>query len=391
MNLELYHSYTRDEIFNAFNQLQPTEAEGWFLSSKQLIGLFAIGERPPEIHFCDNSRFHWYAQKNEKIPKPIQDFKKLKGGCLFIKSPIDDRYVYVSHIEHVGMYGEGPNKCEASMDIKPRIPTTLLHELGGLYVHPDGENAMNVPVGALRAARTPDECFAAFQTFVEIWRGPIEDRHALSDAEVAKSSLPLPAILERLYCWAGACDDIMSAGYMSFRKPDELYVDENGYIAICVECQWCGNYYVRKDALKEEDPEIFVDECGDTRNGAGYHGTGISLSKFLWVYYIVFNVYAGPISYQVEVNVDEFKRFKGILNTLPVLGEVSQSCRIIQAYRSEIQNEDEALIFAKDGVMGYITQEGGTSIMFMRSKTLPAVNEFVTFLNVDPSRLLDSI
>jgi hypothetical protein len=80
MNLELYQYYTRDEIFEEFKKSQPTEAEGWFLSSMRLVGLFAIGECPPDVHFCDNSRFHWYARENESVPKPIQDFKSLNGG-----------------------------------------------------------------------------------------------------------------------------------------------------------------------------------------------------------------------------------------------------------------------------------------------------------------------
>lgn len=391
MNLELYQYYTRDEIFDVFKKSQPTEAEGWFLSSKRLVGLFAIGERPPEIHFCDNSRFHWYARQDETIPKPIQEFKKLNGGHLFIKSPTGDRYAYVSQITHVGMYGGGPDGYEASMDITPRIPTALLHELGGLYVHPDGGKAMDVPVGALRSARTPDERFAALQKFVEVWRGPIEDRHALSDADVAKSNVPIPTLLEKLYRWAGGCEDVMNAGYLSIRKPDELAVDDNEYVAVCVESQWCGNYYVRKDALQDEDPEVFADECGDSRNGAGYHRTGIGLSKFLWAYYIAFNVYGGPISCQVHVNVDEFERFKDMLDPLPVLAGGSRSCRAIQAYRAEIGNEDEALIFVKNGVMGYVTREEDYSIMLLRAKSTSAVNEFVALLNIDPNRLRDSI
>lgn len=391
INLELYRYYTRDEIFAEFKKPQPTEAEGWFLSSKRLVGLFAIGERPPEIHFCDNSRFHWYARENEAVPQPIKDFKKQNGGYLFIKSLTDDRYAYVSQIEHVGMYGGGPNGYEASMNVTPPIPTTLLHELGGLYVHPDGDSAMNVPVAALRAARTPAERFAAFQTFVEVWRGPIEECHALSDADIAKSAFPIPTILDKLYRWAGACDDVMNAGYLSIRQPDKLSVDNHEYVAVCVECQWCGNYYVRKDAVRDEDPEIFADECGETRNGLGYHGTGIGLSKFLWAYYIAFNVYAGPISYQVQINVDEFQRFKDILDPLPVLAGGSQSCRAIQAYRPEIENEDDALIFAKDGVMGLVTREKDASILYLRSKTQSAVDGLLALLNVDPSRLRESM
>jgi hypothetical protein len=289
------------------------------------------------------------------------------------------------------MHGGGAGRYEASMDVSPRIPTTLLHELGGLYVHPDGESAMNVPIAVLRAARTPDERFAAFQKFVEIWRGPIEEGHALSDADVAKANLPIPKILERLYRWAGACNDIMNAGYLSIRKPDELVVDDHGYVAVCVECQWCGNYFVRRDALEDEDPEIYADECGDTRNGAGYHATGIGLSKFLWAYYIAFNAYAGPISCQVELNVDEFQRSKDILDPLPVLAVGSQSCRAIQAYRSEISIEDEALIFAKDGVMGYVAREKDSSSMLLRGKTQHAIETFVASQNIDPNRLRDSI
>jgi hypothetical protein len=390
MNLELYHYYTREEIFDIFQRSQPTEAEGWFLSSNRLIGLFAIGERRPDIHFCDNSHFHWYGQDNELVPQPLQDFKKLSGGYLFIKSRTDDRYAYVSQIKHVGMYGGGNNRSEASMDINPRIPTEFLEELGGLYLHPDGENAMNRPVAALRAATTPDERFAAFQDFVEYWRGPIEDHHALSEDDLAKSTLPIPTILKKLYCWAGACDDVMTAGYLSICKPAELSVDANGFVPVCVECQWCGNYFVRKDAVQDEDPEVFADECGEARNGAGYHGTGIGLSKFLWVYYIAFNVYSGPISCQIEVSRDEFQKFKDIVNPLPVLAAGSQSCRTLQAYRPEIGNDEVAVLFAQDGVMGYLVQAEGTSHIFFVSKTQHAIDTFVELLEIDPSRVQDS-
>lgn len=389
MNLELYKYYTRSEIFEAFQESQPTEAEGWFRSADRLIGLFAVGERPPEIHFCSNSRFHWYGRENETVPKSLEDFKHVKLGYLFIKSPTGDRYAYVSQIAHVGMFGKSLTGSEAMMDINPHVPTELLHELGGLYLHPDGESAMNRPVAALRAARTADERFAAFQMFVESWRGPIEDRLALSPADLETSKVPLPTILKKLYRWAGACDDVMNAGYLSIRKPDELSVDDHQYVAVCVECQWCGNYYIRKDALEDEDPEIFADECGDTRKGAGYHGTGIGLSKFLWAYYIVFNINGGPIGYRVELKGDEYQQLRDLVDPLPVLAAGGQSCRAIQAYRSEIDNQDEALLFAKDGVMGYLTRHEGSSHLCLLSKTQPAVDKFMALLHLDPGRLED--
>jgi hypothetical protein len=161
-------------------------------------------------------------------------------------------------------------------------------------------------------------------------------------------------------------------------------------VAVWVECQWCGNYYVRKDALQDDDPEVFADECGDTRNGAGYHGTGIGWSKFLWAYYIAFNVSGGPISHQVELNCDEYQRLKDILVQLPVLSNGCQSCRTIQAYRSDFLSEDEAMICANDGVMGYLTRGQEASSMHLRSKMQRAVDKFLTRLNIDPSRLQDS-
>jgi hypothetical protein len=391
MNLQLYKSYTRDEIFAVFGNPHCTEAEGWFLSSNRLLGLFAIAERSPDTHFCDNSRFHWHSQPDEPVPQPLQHFKNLEGAHLFIKSPMENRYVYVARIRHVGMHGSGRDRSEAAMDIDPRIPTELLHKLGGLYINPDGEHAMNGPIAALRAAETPGQRFAAFKDFVESWRGPLEHRHALSELELSKSPLPIPTILSNLYGWAGACDDVMHAGYLSIRKPEKLSVNDDGYVAFCVECQWCGNYYVRKDALQEADPEVFADECGDTRDGAGYHATGISLSKFLWAYYIAFNIYGGPISYQVELKRDEYQRLKEIIAPLPLLVRGNQSCRGIQAYRSKIGDDDDAAIFAADGVMGTLTKDEHSSQMLLLSKTQHAVDEFIAKLHIEPSRLSDSI
>jgi hypothetical protein len=387
MNLELYQYYTRDEIFAALKKPQRTEAEGWFLSSKQLVGLFAIGERSPANHFCDANHFHWHAQENEPVPKAVANFKKLNAGLLFIKSPTDDRYAYVSQIEHVGMHGGGPHSQQAVMDITPPIPTALLHELGGLYVHPNGDAAMNDPVCALRAAMTPDERFAAFQQFIEVWRGPLEIGHGLSDADIAQAKLPIPRMLARLYRWAGACDDVMQAGYLAIRKPEELSVNEYGYVAFCVECQWCGNYFIRQDALQDDDPEVFADECGSNRDGAGYHATEIGLSKFLWAYYIAFNIYHGPLSYQVELTSDEFRRVPKILDPLPVLASGSQGCRAVQAYRPKIPKNDQALVFARDGVMGYVTHEKDGTILYLRSKTRSAVETLLASVKIAPNRL----
>lgn len=391
MNLELYQYYTRDEILRAFKKLQPTEADGWFLSSKRLVGMLAIGERSPQSHFCSASNFHWHAHENETVPKAVQDFKKRNEGYLFIKSPTADRYAYVSQIQHVGMFGGAPGSYEAAMDITPPIPPTLLHELGGLYMHPDGDRALNGPVQALRTAQTPAKRFAAFQAFVQVWRGPVEERHALSEADIAKSSLPIPTILGKLYRWAGACDDIMNAGYLSIRTPDEFSVNKHGYVAVCVECQWCGNYFIREDALRDEDPEIFADECGDARDGAGYHATGIGLSKFLWAYYIAFNIYNGPLSFQVELQADEFRRIPKNLDPLPVLAGGSQACRAVQAYRSKIGKQDETLLFAKDGVMGYVTKDQESSLLYLRSKTRPAIDAILALLLIDPNRLQHSM
>jgi len=390
MNLQLYQYYTRDEIIAVFDNPRPTEAEGWFLSSDRLIGLFAIGERSPDNHFCDSSRFHWHSRPNEAVPQPLQQFKSLNSGHLFIESPTRDRYAYVAQIQHVGMHGGGPGRSEAAMDITPRIPTDLLHTLGGLYMHPDGELAMNGPVAALRAAETPVQRFAAFKDFVEMWRGPLEPFHGLSELDLAKSPRPIPTILSRFSRWAVACHDVMHAGYLSMRKPDELTVNDDGYVAFCVECQWCGNYYLQQNSLKHADPEVFADECGDTRDGAGYHATGIGLSRFLWAYYIAFNVYGGPISYQVELKPEEYRELKDIVAPLPLLAEGSQSCRAIQAYHSEIGEGDEAAIFARDGVMGTLTKEKDSAQLLMLSKTQHAVDAFIALLHIDPSRLSDS-
>ncbi len=390
MNLELYQYYTRDEIFRAFMKSPPAKAEGWFLSSNRLIGLFTIGERPPDIHFCDNRRFHWNAPQNRAVPKPIQEFENLDGGFLFIKSPTADRYAYVAKITHVGHYGRGPDGCEAGMDVNPRIPTELLHELGGLFIHADSESVMNESVEALRAAKTPNERFAAFQSFVRGWRGPIRRSDALSKEDVAESKLPIPRILRKLYRWAGACDDVMSASYWTIRKPDQLSVDENQYAPFCVEYQWCRNYYFRKDSLRDEDPEVFVDECGETHNGAGYHGTGIGLSRFLWMYHIAFNAYSGPISYQVFLKDGEYQRFKRVLKPLPVLATGNRSIRTVGAYGLKLRENDQAFVFAKDGVMGYVAQEKKPYLVLV-SKTQSSVDKLAALLGVDASRLVDSL
>lgn len=390
MNLKLYQYYTRDEIFAAFANSQPTKAEGWFTSGKQLIGLFAIGERPPVSHFCDNGRFHWHGQEGETVPQPIQEFKKLKGAHLFIKAPAHDRYAYVCEIQHVGMHGGGPGGYEACMDISPNIPTPLLHELGGLYVHPDGDRAMDAPIAALRAAKTPLKRFAAFRKFVEAWRGPIDLSLGLSEDEIGESTLPTPKILASLYRWAGKCEDVMHAGYLSFRKPDELTVNEHGFVAVCVECQWCGNYFVREEAMRDDDPEMFADECGDDRDGQGYHATGITLSQFLWGYYIAFNAAGGPISHQVELSLDEFQQLRDKLEPLPVLAAGCQSCRAIEAYRPEIDDEDEAVIYAKHGVMGVATRGNDGASLTLRSKSQPAIDQLIESLDLDPSRLKEA-
>lgn len=390
MNLELYQYYTRNEIFAALGKPKRTEAEGWFLAAEQLVGMFAIGECSPANHFCDANRFHWHAQNNEPVPQAVADFNKLNGGLLFIKSPTADRYAYVSQIAHVGMHGGGPDSQQAMMDISPPIPTELLHDLGGLYVHPNGDSAMNESVRELRAAQTPDGRFAAFQQFVEVWRGPLEAGHRLSDADLARAKLPIPKILAKLYRWAGACDDVMQAGYLAIRRPEELSANKYGYVAFCVECQWCGNYFLRRQALQDEDPEVFADECGSDREGAGYHATGIGLSKFLWAYYIAFNIDRGPLSYQIELTGNEFRRVKEILDPLPVLASGSQGCRAVQAYNPEIPKNNEAYVIARDGVMGYVTHERRSTILYLRSKMRSAVEALLASVNIAPKRLLDS-
>ncbi len=80
-----------------------------------------------------------------------------------------------------------------------------------------------------------------------------------------------------------------------------------------------------------------------------------------------------------------------MLDPLPVLAGGSRSCRAIQAYRAEIGNEDEALIFAKKGVMGYVTREKDSSITLLRAKSMSTINDFVALLNIAPNRLRDSI
>ncbi|MFO0975781.1 MAG: hypothetical protein U0996_05245 [Planctomycetaceae bacterium] len=389
MNLELYQYYSQRQVLDAFSSVVPTKAEGWFVSENVLIGLFSIGERSPDSHFCDASRFHWHARTDEVVPAPLEAFCSLANGYLFIKSPKTDLFAYVAQITHVGMYGGSPGSYEAAMNIAPPIPTNLLQELGGLYVHPDSDNAMDASVAALRIATTPLDRFRALQKFVEVWRGPLEECHGLSEADLTISTVAVPTILAMLYRWAGRCEDIMNAGYMSIPAPNELSVDEYGYVPICVECQWCGNYFIRSDALQNEDPDVYSDECGSSRGGAGYHSTGIGLSQFLWAYYLAFNVYNGPISLRVEINEVEFDRFKMMLNPLPVLPQGSQSCRAIQAYRVKIDPGDEALIFVTKGVIGGLIHDDFGRNMTVRAKSMSNVEELARFLQIDQSRFLD--
>ncbi|MEM7474723.1 MAG: hypothetical protein AAF483_07000 [Planctomycetota bacterium] len=392
MELKLYEYYTQDEIFDSVEQLKATKAKGWYASARSIVGIFEIGERPPKIHFCDDSRFHWYSQlKKDRTPEVLKEFSKQRDGYLFIKSPRNDRYMYIANIEHVGMYGEGKDGHEASMTVAPRVPTELLHELGGLFIHSDCQDAMNEPVEMLRQAQTASDRFKALQSFVERWRGPVDADFSISKEDIDQSPVAVPRILRKLYQWAGACEDVMQAGYLSIRKPEELSADDYGYVPFCVECQWCGNYYIKENAMQDEDPEVFADECGETREGKGYHGTGIGLSKFLWAYYIAFNLGSGPISYEVEFEGDEFRRLKSEIKALPILASGSRSCRAIQAYNPEIRKDDEAMIFAQDGVMGCLVCSDHFRSIIMMSKTQKAIDAFISSLKIDPSRLGDPV
>ncbi|PQO47690.1 hypothetical protein [Blastopirellula marina] len=386
MNLERYQYFTRAEILACFVDPQPLDETGWHLSSNRLIGLFAVGRRPPEIHFCNNNSFHWYGEPCAALREKFEKFRELDGGHLFIKSPASDRYAYVADITHLGMYGGGPDRQEACMDIAPQVPSALLQELGGLYLHPEGDAAMNRAVAALRAAKTADERFAAFQPFVEFWRGPVEKSQGLSESRLAKSPLPIPAILAQLYRWAGDCDDVMSAGYLSICKPSKLAADKEGFVPFCIECQWCGNYFLRADAMQQDDPEVYSDECGEPN----FHATGIRVSQFLWAYFIMYHAPNGPISYFANVEPDEFQQLKQWLNPLPVLAPGSQACRGIQAYNPEVSSDDEAHVFALDGIMGSLTQDPYARQITFAGKTEAAVESFIARLPFERDRLQDA-
>lgn len=386
MNLERYQYFTREEILDCFVDPQPLDETGWYLSSNRLIGLFAVGRRPPEIHFCNNNRFHWYGDQCAALQKQFGSFRDLDGGHLFIKSPDSNRYAYVAEITHLGMYGGGPDRQEACMDISPQVPSALLQDLGALYLDPEGDAAMNRAVAALRASQTADERFAAFQTFVEYWRGPVEPSQGLSESRLAKSPLPIPSILAKLYRWAGDCEDVMNAGYLSISKPSELAADENGFVAFCVECQECGNYSLRADALRQDDPEVYSDECGEPN----LHAAGIRLSQFLWAYFIMYNSSNGSIAYFANVEADEFQQLKQWLDPLPVLAPGSQACRGILAQHADVSPNDEAHVFAQDGIMGSLTQDRYARQIAFAGKTEAAVEAFVARLPFERDRLQDA-
>ncbi len=141
------------------------------------------------------------------------------------------------------------------MDVHPPVPTSVLSEVGGLYSHPLGDVAMDQAVASLRDASTPDQRLRAFQSFVEFWRGPIEPGQALGSVDLGKASIVIPPLLRQVYLWAGGCEDLMTAGYFSLVPPGELKVYDDHFVAICAECQWCGNYFVERDALDTADPE----------------------------------------------------------------------------------------------------------------------------------------
>jgi hypothetical protein len=379
MRLELYARYSKAEVLAGFGApAGDSTRDGWFDAGGTVLGFFRVGQHPPDSHFCDSSRFHWYGASEAQVPECL----KARGvrGHLLIQAA-DGKYVYVADLQHVGMYSLG--KAEAMMDIAPPVPSGILAELGALYLHPAGAEAMNAAVASLRIAATPEQRLGAFRSFVESWRGPMDPALGLDDGDLSGAKVKIPPVLEAVYRWAGGCEDFMTAGYFSLVKPDGLAIRDDGYVAVCTECQWCGNFFVRLDALGDSDPEVFVDHCGRPP----YTGLGIDLSHFLWLHFIAFNADAGPIARTVDLSATELQRLDQAYPSLPILGPTaSQRYHALCPSMGKPTDED-AMVFAADGIMGYVLREGDHGVATFSARTETAVAEMVARLGVDPARV----
>ncbi|MCA9553923.1 MAG: hypothetical protein KC933_28050 [Myxococcales bacterium] len=386
--LRRYQTYDQAQILAAFSDDPASfEGDGWVVVERHVLGFFEIGERSPKMHFCRQDQFHWYGPAVDGVPPCLVSFRDFEGGHVFIRAAAGLEYTYLADIQHVGMHGGGPESCQAMMDVSPPIPTHVLAALGGLYLHPSGDAAMNSAVTSLRNATTAQDRLTALQGFVEYWRGPIPDNGGLPEEELWHPELGAPKLLQSFFRWAGRCEDVVNAGYFSLVRPEALEVYDRSFVAICTECQWCGNYFVRLDEVGEEDPEILVDDCGEGHNGAGYTPLRIGLSHFLWLFYIVFNAAGGPICGSIELSASEHLLLTALLPPLPVAGPQSLAYRAMFPCCGPGPHEATASAFAGDGLMGYVLREDGESRMHFSSKTERSLAELLSKLGIDPSRV----
>lgn len=375
--MELYRSYTGPEILAGF------EGDGWTVVDDRLFGLCELAEG---TCFPSCSDFSWMGPERRGVHDALEH---RAGGHLFVRPRGAERYVYVADIRRVYSYGFDGERCTAGMSIEPAVPTDVLVELGDLYVSPNLGQRMNDAVAALRGAHDSVARIAAWRSFVEAWRGPVKPEEAMSSVDLEQTRFPIPGVLRAVFEWAGRCEDVMQGSYHRWLLPEHWQVYDREYVAVCMESQWCGNYFVRTDAMDQDDPEVLADECGEGRGGAGYTPLGIGLSQLLWVHSTALSVDGAPLSGHVRLEASHGDRLARALGPLPILGatELAQR-RALAAYEPEPKlNGAAAFAFAGDGSFGSVLPEGRELVVSFRSRTDRAQALLLSRLGVDATAI----
>jgi hypothetical protein len=328
--IALYSRFGKNEALALFEGRPNSVCDGqWVEFPGAVVGLMKI-EKKPSTHFCDATRFHWYANKPYG-PWPYEDNSwSIPRGILAArddKTPIhlfveigEDTFVYVGQLCPPGMMGSGGEEYfgEAIFDMFHPVPSEILQSCGGLYVPQSGPAGLDPIVSAINDARLPSERIAAYRALVEYWRGPLLETDGLEPSAIYNELLPLPAVLVRFYEMVGACPGLMSMGYHELVAPRDLvaHPGNSEFVFFCWECQACSNFAVRTSDMANEDPQVFCEQ------GDGLKPEGCTVSEFLLRFYLNCAMSDAPYRRHYTLTRTEMQRLKTVLAPLQIKGTI---------------------------------------------------------------------
>jgi hypothetical protein len=225
---QLYNWYSLEQAISFFGARDDARSfcnGQWLVFPTTVVCLTDIDEtntagEATKSHFTNAAQFCWVADQSYRgsdgeppyfvPPEAISGSGEKRLIELFVRPPEAREYLYAGQLARSHMQSlparEGP--ASASFRLKPALASRVWIELGGLRPGDTDHASVDLALDRLRHPTTVHDRLSVLERLVNYWHAPIRPEDAMSEAEMAGVSLPLP--LRWWYSWAGNRAEVLS-------------------------------------------------------------------------------------------------------------------------------------------------------------------------------------